>query len=269
MSIEINRQLHGLGEQAGISQWPLVHAAGWWVASELVRRHPGELKVYLTGGEFQYDVLAVSRMGGQIVRGKSTAIVWMNRNPGCHFTTGTWFDDSSSTERFNWLEVILAPDRIEYVIRQLEREAGLSSPAKSPPTTSQSIVARVISGFLTRSVFTRSKWLALNGMWDNGMGEASSNRNLFNAIPGMRDLVPVPDDGFFDNDTYRYWFLSRAVPTSTSPWPQSDGGPLIGFDSNSGQCWDLAGRHVDLMKRYNELGRSVDALISDVCPPAF
>ncbi|NBS30179.1 MAG: hypothetical protein EBS76_06625 [Actinobacteria bacterium] len=273
MGIRIVDPLHRPGENLPLSNWPLVHAAAWWIAAELVRRHPGELRVYDTGSHFQYDVLAVSKMSRNKPTSGSSAVVWMNRHSQGHLTTGSWFDDPSSTERFNWIDVLMAPNRLTYIIEQLEREAGLTSPKTSPTTKPNTIVPRIIAGFLARAAFTKKKWVAVNGVWDNGVGEAETRDGLFSAVPGMKSKAPNPRGGFFDESTFRYWFLcphTGPQDPGMHYWPSNDAAPpAVGFDTESGHCWNGSGKRINLIERYDAVGRSIDALISDVCPQAY
>jgi len=269
MALELNDELHQAGEKVPVRDWSLVHALGWLITSELVRRHPQHLKVYLTGAEYRYDVLAVSRFLQDRVPEKSTAVVWMNRLPMGHFTTGSWFDDSSSTDRFNWLDALLAPNRMDYVIKQIEREAGLISPSRTPATTERSVSARVIAGFLARTIFVKTKWAALNGLFDSGMG-AEVNKSLFESVPGMISEMPQPTDHLYSDDMFRYWFLCRSTFSADSGEPTNLGPAVVGFDFRRGLCWNGSSEQpIVLMDRYNALDRSIDALISDVCPPAY
>jgi len=272
VGIRIVDQLHRPGEDVQRLNWPLVHAAAWWIAAELVRRHPGEFRVYDTGGHFQYDVLAVSKLSRNNSTSGSSAVVWMNRHSQGHLTTGSWFDDPSSTERFNWTDVLMAPNRLTYIVEQLEREAGLSSPGTSPSTKPNTIVPRIIAGFLARSVFTKKNWVAVNGVWDNGVGEAYTHDALFSAVPGMKSKAPNPGGGFFDESTFRYWFICPYTGPQghDGQWPsQHAAPPALGFDTELGHCWNGSGKRINLIERYDAVGRSIDALISDVCPQAY
>lgn len=102
------------------------------------------------------------------------------------------------------------------------------------------------------------------------MGEGGPNRELFNAIRGMSQHTPKPDaNGHFARGSFRHWFLGKATPESAGQSPRVAAAPQVGFDLLEGLCWTGEPEPVRLMDRYNEVGRSVDALVSSVCPPAF
>ena len=274
MAIRLNAELHEGGEGARILDWRVVQSAAWWIASELMRRHPGKFFAFETGGEYQYDVIAVNWIEPPVDTEKQ--VVWMNMMPAGHLTTGTWFADSASTERFNWLDVIGSANRIEYVICQIEREAGLASPQKVPATRRSTIAARVISGFLDRTIWNSKSWVARCASATSGMGEASHNSGPFRSIPGMSDAAPtLADDAVLSASHFRHWFLcptvadESAATVGSSMFRPAAGPPKIGFDLENGLCWNGTGDPIDLMGEYEKVGRSVDALISRVCPPAF
>ncbi len=61
--IEFERELHEAGEKlSGRISASLIQAAAWWVAAELIRRHPDRLTVIEThhGGGI-YDCLSIFR----------------------------------------------------------------------------------------------------------------------------------------------------------------------------------------------------------------
>ncbi len=268
MAIRFNDAPHAAGEQTSIGSFALMDALAWWIGSELMRRHPGELFLRRTGSEFQYNVLAVTRrMAG--VPGRSREVGAMNRQPGSHLTTGTWFDNSSSTKRFNWLEILASPDRFKYVVEQLEKEAGLRSPTSAPATVASSVGPRLIAGFLVRTIFTRKKWVALAGLEDSGMGEAWTHDTLFQNFPGTEQLIPSPSPNAYVEGDYRFWFL---CPTEPGKHEQESSAkdPTVAIDIDHGLLWtQKTPSPVNLIDAYNKAGRSMDALISAVCPPAY
>jgi hypothetical protein len=271
--LRLDEELHARGETTPVEDWLTMQALGWWIAAELVRRHPGDLIPYLTGGDFQNDCLAVSRFEPVTPDGPQRLIVMMNRQPSGHLTHVSWFGDPANQERFNWLEVLLTTDRLTYVVEQLEREAGLPSPSQTPATTEASVGVRAISAFLNRTMLQRKSWVATCGVWEGGQGDAGFNDDLFDAVPGMNAVNPRLTQREFEipRESCRFWFLRPTIRSNAPPEFQPEAGPpTIGLDVLSGQCWVGDNPEpVDLMKRYNTLGRSIDALVSAVFPPAF
>ena len=132
-------------------------------------------------------------------------LVHMNKQPGAHLTPSNW-----NGERFNWLEVLLAEDRLNYVVRQLEQLHDLPSPATTPPTVRRSIGPRLIAGFLQRTALGPRSWIAVNGMLDSEYG-AEVRQELFDSIRNV--------DG---RNKERAWGCRRAGCVSVLvPWARN------------------------------------------------
>jgi len=91
---------------------------------------------------------------------------------------------------------------------------------------------------------------------------------MFESIKGMENLHRLGGSSdFLGESAYRYWFLGR-----TGPAPAFGGddlpAPMFGIDVRNGIGWFGGTKGVDLMGAYDSVNRSMDALISEVCPPA-
>src|SRR6478609_8707647 len=139
--ITFDDRLHAAGEQHPVASYAMRQALAWWVAAELIRRHPTHVRVRESC--YPYDCLSLQRRSST----QWQLVALLGQDLGHHITPLNWGD----SERFNWTEVLLAPDRRAYVVAQLELLEGLIPPASTPPTTATSIGPRLIAAFMGRS----------------------------------------------------------------------------------------------------------------------
>lgn len=172
-TIDVEPAIHVAGETIGVPSYSMRQALAWWTAAELTRRHPNNLRIaewHPMDG--QYDCVSLFRRSDANTWNGWDELVHLNiRDPDDHLTGASWF--GTSDERFNWLDVLLAPDRRGHVITQLEQLEGLPSPATTPPTTAASIGVRFIAEFLSRSALAPDRWRLLNGYGDSWGGNAA------------------------------------------------------------------------------------------------
>jgi hypothetical protein len=261
--IRFDEELHAAGEQCPVANTQLSQALAWWIASELVRRHPGELRVIETHpGGGQYNCVSVYRVTDG--RGPEV-VVHMNLDPGTHLTHGSWFSADGDGERFNWLEVLLCENRRSYVVEQLELAEHLSVPSRTPTTASSTIGPLVIAAFLERSAFGPACWDVVNGAADSSYG-LGVRSELFEQFPGAAEWAARVEGDLEGSREYRFWFAGPTGPAGLFGLTE----PSFVVDTWTGHLWrrDEPERH-DLLARYVASGRSLDALVSAVCPPAF
>jgi hypothetical protein len=201
--IRFDVRLHELGEQINLP-YPVKRALAWWIAAEMIRRHPDEVRVIETHpGGGQYDCLSLYRRDAD-----DDLVAHMNLVG--HITHESWFGNHGETDsgvddpRFNWLEVLAAEDRRSYVIEALEGVCGFTTPNKTPPTARKSIGPRLIARFASAAAFTTRTWHIRNafhdssGMWSGVNEWARDIRGpRFNSLES--DLLGEPH--------YRYWFV--------------------------------------------------------------
>jgi hypothetical protein len=106
--IQFDVRLHDLGEQVDLP-YPVKRALAWWIAAEMIRRHPDDMRVIETHpGGGMYDCLSLYRRYPQ-----DSLVAHMNLVG--HITHESWFDDPGggtrlgvADPRFNWFEVLAA-----------------------------------------------------------------------------------------------------------------------------------------------------------------
>lgn len=262
--------LHDAGEAVPVMNKVVARSVAWWIAAELIRRHPSNLRVIeMHPAAGTYDCVSIfSVKPGHAAE----RLVHMNVNPGAHLTPDSWFTGDGSEPRFNWLEVMLCDDRRSYVVEHLERAEELEPPTQTPSTTASSIGPMVISAFLQRSVWGPARWNMVNAMFDSsGYSGTKPRTELIEQFDGLGDWIEQPQPDDIDGiGAYRIWFGCR-VPNA---WDKVDSDPEpttaeFAVDTWTGRLWRPKAAPVDLMSRYDKVGRSLDALVSDVCPPAY
>lgn len=248
---------HTLGEtELAIESDALRQALAWQVAAELVRRHPKQLR--LLGEYTRYGPSLTPmemRPDGHSWRALHF-IVWAK---GTHITPlADW-----THGRFNWLDVLLAPNLRTYVVHELERLSGLIPPATTPPTMEETIGIRFIAAFMAKTALAPAmRWTAVNGMIVEDDGSYPFEE-LFAAMPAVHADWAARDSGN-DWSTMRYWFL---LPHEGELYESPSHAPVAAVDFVSGALWTPDGHRRALMAEYTKHGRQVDALVSRYLPP--
>jgi hypothetical protein len=218
-------------------------ALAWWIAAEFVRRHP-EAEPRIMEHHW-YGVMLDVGVGG----------VELSLASHGHLTPHV--DSCDMDQRLNWLDVLLAENRRAQVIEPLERVLGLPSPKRTPPTTRTSVGPRLLAAFFAKTALRPLAWQACCGYicshWDD---ECWPVERLFAAMPA------VDTDRRKRRNEADYWFICRSRDLL------EPGEPVAAVDIVTGRAWSRSGTVVDLMERYEQVGRSVDALASAVLPPA-
>lgn len=251
---------HSLGERLPIVSDALRQALAWNVAAELVRRHPKTLRLSMA---FIHQYGPALLPMKQRPDGTWRPLHLMTWGLGNHITPTAWVSPGGTpADRFNWLDVLLAPNRRDYVVAELERQAGLRPPAATPPTTRRSVGVRFVATFLARTALAPTMgWVVANGLIDDDDG-TSTAQDLFNAIPSVREDWESHDraDAW---STMRYWFV---LPNEEeSSWYSQP--PVAAIDFISGRLWSAGGECHDLMAGYATSGRRLDPLVSRLLPP--
>ena len=175
-----------------------VNAQSWWIASELVRRHPHLLLLETHPGGGQYDCLTLVDPG----RRSAGAIAQINR-------AGTIQVRRSSTfSPISWAEAFAATGGHD-VVRSIEAAAGLPAPTIAPATGPKALTYRVLARVLTSLVDDRREWDAENGYLDtSGMG--SGRRAALGRFPSVvESLRDRRVDDIGREPAYRFWLLQR------------------------------------------------------------
>ena len=187
-----------------------VFAQSWWLASELVRRHPELIVHEMHPGGGMYDVLCV------VAPGKDESFeltrIMLNRAGSIqvhHPQRAAKPDEMVGT----WKQVMVASDPHEYV-KRIEAAAGLGVLAKAPPSTPRALAYRFISTALTMLVNDRHRWDARNEFLDSsGMGGFDEDADLRKYLSGfpdaIRHLSTTPSLGHWREPYSHFWALLR------------------------------------------------------------
>ncbi len=258
--LEIDHPHHDLGGKVGVERPALRQALTWLVAAELVRRHPNEMRV-IESRPYRDDCVTVfARTDDPEWSGGWRRVVVLPQSTDfCLLTHQGWFE-TEQDDRFSWLEVLLAPNLRDDVIRPLERAEGLPAVEDTPSTTASTIGVRLLAGFAGRTAFTRKPWRLHNGCVEGGDGVRDE---LFDQLPEINEHRRIRrQDDLHAVTEYRYWF---AIEDRIDGKP---GAARFAVDTMEGVGFTDAGS-VDLMSEYSSCGRMLDAVVSRVCPPAF
>lgn len=248
---------HSMGERLAIRSEALRQALAWQVAAELVRRHPKTLRLSMAYIHQYGPALMPMELRAD---GHWHALYFLTWGTGAHITPvgRDW-----SNGRFNWMDVLLAPDRRAYVVQEMERQVGITSPSTTPPSTTSTIGIRFIAAFMAKTALApRVKWLAVNALIEDDDGTAPAEK-LLAAFPAVQaDWASRDAEGEWA--TSRYWFV---VPVESPSDDVYEAAPVAAVDFVSGTLWTSDGKRRDLMAEFVKHGRHVDALVSRYLPP--
>ncbi len=227
-----------------------VNAESWWVASELVRRHP-ELIVYeMHPGGGQSDVLCVTtpdQLREQVER--ELPRVWLNREGSIHILRGADRETVAT-----WPEVLFSPHP-HSLVRVLEDETGWGSPQTTPAATPRTLVYRLIAASLQAMVNDRHPWDVRCDSIDSP-GSFSSDNGFIARFPGADGLARESESlGIYGEPQSLFWALLR-------------GKEPVALFSLGGDVLTASGVRMDVMQTYRERDRSirkVTAELLDMC----
>ncbi len=215
----------------------VIEAASWRLASELVRRHPSDLRL-IRGhpGGGQSDclwLLPLTGERGDIRLNRVGTIQVLDRFDGRR--ADAW----RPTE---WSKYVFAQPRA--FLERLERAAGLSVPAHVPSATPTSLTYRVLAT-ITSTAFKSVHPIEIQqGFIDSSGYDGGPNDNLSAFPVAEQHLARRPDD-LFGEPGYRFWIVIR------------DDMPVLAVDQADAVAWT---RHVatpiPLMSLYEASGRN-------------
>lgn len=223
----------------------LIAAQSWYVASELVRRHP-ELRIIETHpGGGKYDCLSLQQPDGN-------GVVHLNRAGRMHVVNPRTPDFQPISWRAS-VPVSAKGDLFDpcapHVVKTLELAAGLPAPHPTPPLRPATFTYRVIARVLGRLINEKDTWDARNERLHSS--HTVTNRGYLRRFPAAADAArDRRDSDFLGMPTYRFWALLR------------DGEPVAILDSD-GVAY-LPTETYQLPEVYRRTGCKLTATISHV-----
>lgn len=216
----------------------VTEAASWRLGSELVRRHPGILRLTLTApGSGIYDCLSLTAQSG------GPGSIQLNRVGSIH--AAQRFDGEPCQEwNPTWSEYLNA-EPVAF-LRRLEASVGLPSPNHAPPTTPTTLTYRILAQLAAIAFKSTGTIKIEEGFIDTAGAGGGPNPDLVKFPAIAPDLLrPRPDD-YFGEPGYRFWIVYRK------------GVPWLAFEQDTGLAW---GAHrpdvVSTMALYDQVGRDV------------
>jgi hypothetical protein len=219
-----------------------VLAQSWWLASELVRRHPEFILREAHPGDGMYDVLIVRPRSGEDF---ASTRAMLNRSGSVQVQLARYVEPN--TEWIGtWSDVIAAADPHEFV-KRIERVASWNPSAKTPATTERSIAFRVVSALMTTMVNDRSRWDVRNESLNEFISGAD-DAHFDRFADARRDLLATATYADWDDSRAHFWVVLRDDDA-------------IGMISEEGRLY-LPRARQDLLSVYRASGRNLSATIA-------
>ncbi len=167
-------------------------AQSWWIATELVRRHP-ELTILEThAGGGQYDSLSLIRNGQTLVS--------INRGGHIHALQHPMEPVP--------IEAAFADGDAHRLIRALESATELAAPSKTPPTTPKTLAYRALTQQATGTVNEAQPLDIRSEYLDSSAGSGPHGRLDQFPVAAERSRERRPDDPV-GGPRQRYWLVLR------------------------------------------------------------
>lgn len=164
-----------------------INLQSWWVASELLRRHPELELVETHPGGGLYDCLTII---GE--RGMNELHIDLNRVGRMHVHTPM----ASRFDRTRWgiehpVEWSTERDQTDrrLIPRFLEDAVGLASPTQTPVSTPKSLAFRVIYQLLLFALNEEAEWDARNAQLDSSGMMSDNELPYFDNIESAQDAL--------------------------------------------------------------------------------
>lgn len=240
----------------------VTEAESWWLATELIRRHPASRVVESHAGPWggSYNVLAVDVC--ERPADASNGNLNLNR-------TGTI--QLPNSEPITWWQHLEADDPFE-TVAYIERCFGLMPPHETPVTTPRTLAYRVISAIISQTQHSKIKYEATSGHWlvmhpMSGMSLDTVNQfteenQIVSRTLGLDELTNSVAAKKSDEDDLmtafsRLWHLA--------PFRRAKGQTL--FVHDSGLLFLPGKPPINLMEQYDKAGRNLERLmLSTVLP---
>lgn len=214
----------------------LIEAASWRLASELMRRHPKDVRLFRGHpGGGTYDVLwiiGIPEPGIDIRLNRAGTIQIHGRADGR--LDISWPPTA-------WGEYLNADPK--NFVERIERAAGWPVPKKVPPSTPVTLTYRVLAalaGFGAKTV--HPIWVQQGYIDTSGYGGGPNSALGEFTIPD--ELITARPDDFLEEPGYRFWI------------PVRDDTPLAAIEQTTATAWFLDDSEpIDLMAAYRSMGK--------------
>lgn len=244
--IQLRSELHARGERVELPVEVTTRWA-WWVASELVRRHPTQLRV-VEAHPANYDCISVITMKPS----PTPDSFLVHLNLGGHITTVESGALADLDRRFNWYEVMKAHDRREYVIKQIEGSVGLRRVNTTPRTSKRSIGPRCLARLAESFAGNSEGWTIRAGFGFDSYWPELYRADLFGAFP---DISVEALRGGDIPDASRFWFIID--PTDRV---------VAAIDTEAGLGWGYSDDRITLLDVYRSERRDLGRVLAHLMP---
>lgn len=242
-----NRRDHRMPDIINQLDDRILGVQSWFIASELIRRHP-KLKLIQTYPHWGvHDCLSICDVASQsptiLIELARTKFIWVRSAAD---------QDASHIE---WIETLRVQssanaDDPHSVLKRIEALAGLHAPSRTPVSTPAVLTHRVSARTLSLLMNDRSRWDVQNEFYDaddSTMG--SARRHWTDSFPtAARSIEDVRSDDLLGNPAYRYWALLR------------DGAPVAILDTDG--TVHLKRETHSLLDLYRGMNRSLTRVIA-------
>ena len=195
----------------------IIEAASWRLASELVRRHPKETRLFRGHpGGGTYDVLWILGL-------KDSALdIRLNRNGTIQVHGRVDNEPVREIETMQWADYLMADPKT--FLLQLEHAVGWTAPATTPRSTPETLTYRVLAALAAIGTKTIRPISIEQGYIDSSGYDGGRHPGL-NEFSFPDELTHVRDDDFFHKPGYRFWM------------PYREGKPLVAIEQSTATVW--------------------------------
>lgn len=215
-------------------------AQSWWIAAELVRRHPRLLAYEMHPGGGQYDVLCVTDPDSLSPHAPAEHLprVMLNRVGTLQVHRG-----ADSMVVATWLQALESPTP-HSIVKDLEGCAGWPPPQTAPTTTKRTLIYRLFASVLTMTLNDRYPWDVRSEFFDTS-GYGGPRAGYLAAFPAaVESARTAPALGIHGEPESHFWALRRGSET-------------VAIVSIEGQAYFADGKQTDLMSEYDKHNRRI------------
>lgn len=250
----------------------VVSAFAWKVIAELMRRHSHECVIELleihpgisVRGCLQLKITPHLHSAG------ASRIVTLNLGGPSGIVSIRHDDHGKLADEFDFLGSMLSEDPVVSIDR-ISRAMNLPVPSALPPSSTQSLVARLIAEVLGRKVLSRRMLRTSSAWFDASQGSriATWLRHFgFDPVEQQRDL----DSGAepwesIQSAVTQYVALHDCAPDESTLLDHPPGNAVL-FDMNSGRALLVTGKRqtmvLDAPLAYNKQGRRLIQLVDEI-----